>query len=178
MVMARKRTMNQRRMRLLWGEEDLPELRPELPENQATTVSRTEATTSSLRAGCAKKLFQSPQAKIMTAICTIRANVEMIAIRRSKRGIGISKANLFLRQSEEHGLSGRQIADSKYLRSIAAGTFAIKVSACRRGRAGQSDVSSVICYLSVGPKGRTVHSGTSWRTDHEYLHQSQSSYFS
>src|SRR3984893_14582821 len=95
-IMARKRSMNQRSMRLLWGDEDLPELRPEVPENQATTVSRTVATTSSLRAGCAKKLFQSPHAKIMTTICTIRANVEKIAIRGSKRAMGISRANLFL----------------------------------------------------------------------------------
>src|ERR1700731_40437 len=101
-IMARKRSMNQRRMRLLWGDEDLPELRPEVPENQATTVSRTEATTSSLRAGCAKKLFQSPHARIMTTICTIRANVEMITIRGSKRAMGISRANLFQQQSEVH----------------------------------------------------------------------------
>src|SRR5260370_35601099 len=93
--MARKRTMNQRIMRLLWGEEDLPELRPEVPEKQATTVSRTEATTSSLRAGCAKKLYQSPHAKIVTAICTIRPTTPAIAIRGSKRAISTSKANLF-----------------------------------------------------------------------------------
>ena len=98
--MARKRNMNRKIMRLLWGEEDLPELRPEVPEKQATTARSTEATTSSLRAGCAKKLFQSPHAKIVTPICTIRPTTAAIANRGSKRAISTSKAGLFLRQSE------------------------------------------------------------------------------
>src|SRR5260221_12412633 len=98
--------MNRKIVRLLWGEEDLPELRPEEPEKQATTASRTEATTSSLRAGCAKKLFQSPHAKIVTPICTIRPTTAAIAIRGSNRAI-----------STRNGPSGPTTPNSKYQRN-------------------------------------------------------------
>src|SRR3981081_2966170 len=103
MVMASKRIINQGRLRLLWAEDDLPELMPEVPENQATIVSKTDATTSSLRAGCAKNVFQSPQAKSVKAICTIRPIVAAIAIRGSKRAISMSKANLCLRKAGKKG---------------------------------------------------------------------------
>ena len=92
--------MNQRIMRLLCGEEDFPELIPEVPENQATIVSRTEAMTSSLRAGWAKNLLQSPQTKIVKPIWTMSPKVEPIAIRGSGRTMSIGKTNPSSRQSE------------------------------------------------------------------------------
>src|ERR1700745_2739248 len=59
-----------------------PPLIPELPENQAAISSRNEPITSQVRAGCAKKLAQSPQARMVRASWTITLMLEMMMMRR------------------------------------------------------------------------------------------------
>src|SRR5580700_7036260 len=59
-----------------------PPLRPELPENQATTSNRNDPITIQVRAGCEKKLAQSPQARMVRPSWTITLTVEMRIMRR------------------------------------------------------------------------------------------------
>ena len=58
-----------------------PPLRPELPENHARISNKNEPITSQVRAGCEKKLFQSPQAKMVRPSWMITLTVEMIMMR-------------------------------------------------------------------------------------------------
>src|ERR1700751_3681296 len=58
-----------------------PPLRPELPENQARMSNKNEPITSQVRAGCAKKLFQSPHARMVRPNWMITLTVEMIMMR-------------------------------------------------------------------------------------------------
>src|SRR5215475_4063525 len=58
-----------------------PPLRPELPENQARISNKNEPTTSQVRAGCEKKVFQSPHAKMVRPSWMITPAAEMTMMR-------------------------------------------------------------------------------------------------
>jgi hypothetical protein len=67
---------------------------PEGPEDQATISNKKDPMTTPVRAGCAKKVFQSPQARIVRVNWTITLTVDVMTICGLRRAIGMNKADL------------------------------------------------------------------------------------